>query len=113
MNIYIMYEDPYAILEECSEFSWDQGNTRKNWIKHGVSALECEQIFFNLPFIVKADTKHSQQENRYYALGKTHLKRPLFAVFTIRNGKIRVISARDMSKKERQIYDTTHPDTAI
>ena len=91
---------PKRILENCIGFEWDQGNLTKNWEKHDVSNLECEQIFFNKPLIVKRDSKHSVFENRYYALGRTNLNRLLFAVFAVRNEKIRIISARDMTERE-------------
>ncbi len=93
------------LLQECTGFEWDDGNKNKNWIKHRVTNSECEQIFFNHPLIVSVDAKHSNFEERYYALGTTDLGRKLFVVFTIRNKKIRIISARDMSQKERRIYE--------
>lgn len=92
------------LLQECTGFQWDDGNKDKNWLKHKVKNYECEQIFFNQPIIVTYDIKHSNTEQRFYALGQTDLGRKLFVVFTIRNKKIRIISARDMSKKEREIY---------
>ena len=85
-------------------FEWDQGNLEKNWFKHNVSPLECEQVFFNQPLVVAEDTKHSRQERRLYALGRTDADRYLFVVFTVRNKRIRIVSARDMSRKERAIY---------
>ncbi len=91
-------------LDKCIGFQWNRGNAEKNWLKHKVSPSECEQIFFNLPLIVADDKKHSQEEDRYYALGKTDMGRCLFLVFTIRKNLIRVISARTMNKKERQVY---------
>ena len=93
------------LLLECTGFEWDEGNRDKNWIKHKVSNSECEEIFFNQPLIINFDKNHSKIEIRFYALGHTDLNRKLFIVFTIRNKKIRVISARDMSKKERKIYE--------
>ena len=92
------------ILKECSGFQWDEGNTDKNWISHQVTKAECEQIFFNQPLLVGDDEKHSLYEVRYYALGKTDDERKLFIVFTICENLIRVISARNMSKKEREVY---------
>ncbi len=86
-------------------FDWDEGNLLKNWEKHGVSASECEQIFFNNPLISGLDEKHSNREPRYYALGMTDAKRMLFVAFTVRKNKIRVISAREMSRKERKVFD--------
>lgn len=85
-------------------FDWDAGNLEKNWLKHGVSPLECEELFFNQPLIVAPDPKHSQSEERYYCLGRTDRDRCLFVVFTMRGRKIRVILARNMNTKERKIY---------
>jgi uncharacterized protein len=93
------------LLRLCSGFDWDSGNVNKNWLKHKVSPVECEQIFFNHPLVIQDDLIHSKTEKRYYALGKTDLKRTLFIAFTIRNNFIRVISARDMSRKEREAYN--------
>ncbi len=93
------------MLHDCIGFDWDKGNIDKNWIKHEVSPSECEQIFFNHPLLIQDDLVHSKIEKRFYALGKTDLKRRLFIVFTIRKNLIRVISARDMSRKERKVYN--------
>jgi uncharacterized DUF497 family protein len=88
----------------CTGFDWDDANHEKNWAKHGVTASECEQIFFNSPLVFGYDQKHSQDEERHYALGKTDGGRLLFTVFTIRKNNIRVISCRDMTKKEQGVY---------
>lgn len=85
-------------------FDWDQWNITKSKEKHNVTFIECEETFFNSPLVAREDKKHSESEKRYYLLGKTDLGRLLFIVFTIRKNKIRVISARDMSKKERGVY---------
>lgn len=89
-------------------FDWDEGNARKN-DKHDVSIAEAEQVFFNEPLLVIVDTKHSEGEGRFHALGKTNENRSLHITFTLRNAgeSIRVISARDMHKKERKIYEQT------
>jgi len=86
-------------------FDWDEGNKQKNWEKHQVDYRECEEVFFNRPLLISDDTKHSSLEQRYYVLGRTDVGRTLFLVFTIRNNKVRIISARDQSKKERTIYE--------
>lgn len=86
-------------------FQWDEGNIDKNWIKHQVSHLECEQPFFNEPFLVFEEVAHSKDEARFFALGATDRGRYLFIVFTLRGDKIRLISARDMDKNERRIFD--------
>jgi hypothetical protein len=93
-----------AILSHCEGFEWDDGNINKNWLKHNVSPAECEQMFFNRPLIIQDDTAHSEVEKRFYALGRTDSKRTLFIAFMVRNKRIRVISARNMSRKEREVY---------
>jgi uncharacterized DUF497 family protein len=87
-------------------FEWDGGNARKNE-KHGVSMAEAEQVFFNMPLLVLEDIKHSMREIRFHALGKTDKVRLLHITFTLRHAgeKIRIISARDMHRKERVIYE--------
>lgn len=94
-------------------FEWDAGNLNKNRDKHHVLNGECEEVFFNEPFFTYFDESHSISENRYYVLGETNDTRYLFIVFTIRNNLLRVISARDMQKKERKIYETLKKDTQI
>lgn len=94
------------ILSKCSGFDWDKHNTGKIWLKHNVTASECEQLFFNLPLTAADDIKHSVSENRFHALGQTDAGRLLFLVFTVRKNKIRVISARDMNRKERREYQS-------
>jgi uncharacterized DUF497 family protein len=86
-------------------FEWDEGNLLKNWEKHQVSASECEQVFFNQPLVAGPDEKHSKSEPRHYALGATDAGRRLFLVFTVRHKRIRVISARDMNRRERKVFD--------
>ncbi len=71
-------------MQECAGFEWDDGNKDRNWIKPWVSNSECEQIFFNQPFVINVDSRHSGEENRFYALGITDIGRWLFVVFTIR-----------------------------
>ena len=88
-------------------FDWDEGNARKSVEKHDVSQFEAEQVFFNQPFLVLGDEKHSRAESRYHALGRTDGSRLLHVTFTLRMKKslIRVISARDMHRKERATYE--------
>ncbi|HIJ87182.1 MAG TPA: BrnT family toxin [Desulfuromonadales bacterium] len=91
-------------LNNIAGFEWDAGNIDKNWVKHGVSNAECEEVFFNTPLLIRPDSSHSQEEARNAALGRTDAARPLFVVFLIRNNFIRVISARDMTDKELEVY---------
>jgi uncharacterized protein len=92
-------------LSHCIGFQWDDGNADKNWEFHQVSKGEAEQVFFNRPIVVASDEKHSEKETRYAALGKTDAERELAIVFTIRDNLVRVISARDMSRRERSVYE--------
>lgn len=87
-------------------FDWDDGNAQKNE-KHKVSTAESEQVFFNVPLSMLTDEMHSGLEPRFYALGKTDDGRFLHITFTLRaaDSKIRVISARDMSRQERKTYE--------
>jgi uncharacterized DUF497 family protein len=93
-------------LECVVGFEWDQGNARKNE-RHGVSQSEAEQVFFDAKLFVAADASHSTAESRYHALGATFGDRLLHVTFTLRadRTRIRVISARDMHRKERHIYE--------
>jgi uncharacterized protein len=92
-------------LAHCIGFQWDDGNANKNWDLHQVSRGEAEETFFNRPIVVAADIKHSDREARYAALGKTGAGRLLAIVFTIREDLVRVISVRDMSRRERSVYE--------
>lgn len=96
-------------------FNWDSGNARKSVDKHSVSQSEAEQIFFNQPLLVLEDSKHSQNEVRFHALGRTDDVRLLHITFTLRsaNSMIRVISARDMHRKERAIYEQSQKNTDL
>ncbi len=87
-------------------FQWDAGNARKSTDKHGVEQAEAEETFLNEPLIVAQDLRHSELESRYHALGATHAGRRLHITFTVRASGtlIRIISARDMSSKERALY---------
>jgi uncharacterized protein len=90
-----------------SGFQWDDGNARKSTQKHAVTQAEAEQVFFNQPLLVLPDMNHSHDELRHHALGTTDDQRHLHITFTLRESGtlIRVISARDMHRKERIIYE--------
>ena len=88
-----------------TKFDWDKGNIDKNWERHQVKDQECEEIFFDSKKKLLKDIIHSVQEKRYILLGQTKLKRLLFVVFAVRKNKIRIISARDINKKEKYLYE--------
>lgn len=102
----IMYND-------MDGFDWDNWNRDKNWIKHKVTYRECEEVFFNSPRVTYKDIKHSGIEKRHGILGKTDNKRLLHITFTVRVNLIRIISARDMDKKERAKYANKEKHTNI
>lgn len=88
-------------------FDRDDGNSRKSAAKHSVSQAEAEQVFLNEPLLILEDEKHSRSEPRFHALGRTDDDRRLHVTFTLRRETtlIRVISARDMHRKERARYE--------
>jgi hypothetical protein len=91
-------------LDGCVGFDWNQANAQKNWERHAVTPEEAEEVFFQEPLVVRSDVRHGKAEKRYYALGQTTSGRLLFIAFTIRRNLIRVISSRDMSRKEVEVY---------
>ncbi len=93
------------LLELLISFEWDKGNYEKNYLKHDVNYKEAEEVFLNDDIMIVPDIRHSNSEERYYVFGKTNDERSLTIAFTIRKHKIRVIMARDMSKKERTWYE--------
>jgi uncharacterized DUF497 family protein len=103
--IYTMNHKTTIDLSTLDGFERDDGNREKNRFLHHVEWTEAEEVFLSTPVLVLPDPKHSLGENRLVLLGRTPADRRLVVVFTIRNSRIRVISARDMSKKERKIYD--------
>ena len=85
-------------------FDWDAANWSKSELKHGVAAAEAEDVLLGDP-LCHVDSRHGDEEQRYVALGRTAEGRLLFVAFTVRRNRIRVISARPMSRKEREIYE--------
>ena len=98
-------------LDEVVGFDWDDGNRYKNEKKHGLKWQLIEEVFFNEPLLILEDVKHSKDECRCFALGYTDDQVYLFVVFTKRDHKIRVISARMMNKKERSAYERFKKDS--
>lgn len=93
-------------FELVTGFDWDAGNLGKN-AKHGVDNREAEEVFFNQPLLLTPDEVHSGAEIRWRALGHTDAGRNLTVIFTLREAGalIRIISARDMHRKEAKIYE--------
>lgn len=103
----IVYYSIYMKVDKSSlEFEWDEGNTGKNK-KHNVEDKEAEEIFLDDGKVILKDKLHSEKEERFIILGKTKKDRLLYVVFTKRRQKIRIISVRDINKKEVHLYEET------
>ena len=105
-RIYVVYTNMRItdLVHEPFVFEWDEGNFNKSYKRHGIANEESEEAFSNEP-IIFGDLGHSQKEARYNCLGETDGGKKLFISFTVRKGFIRIISARDMSRKEKLIYE--------
>ena len=95
------------INNEILEFDWDNWNRYKNETKHNVTVLEAEDAFTDERRLVYLDFRHLGNEKRYAMLAKTATGRLLIVIYTERAQKVRVISARDASGKERLLYEET------
>ena len=93
------------VLSNPIEFQWDRGNINKNYLKHNVTNQEIEEVFFDGNKKINKDVLHAGRERRFQLIGRTTLGRILFVVFTLRDKNIRVISARDLNKKEVSLYE--------
>lgn len=98
-------ENIEELLKKITGFDWDKGNVNKNWKRHKVGVKECEETFLNEQLVFFEDDKHSINEKRYGVFGRTNRNRRLTIFFAIRRNKIRIISARDQSRKERNQYE--------
>jgi uncharacterized DUF497 family protein len=92
-------------LDQCIGFDWDDANLDKNWLLHRIAFWEAEEVFFNEPLLLREDPGHSRSEVRFFGLGQTDAGRRLFVGFTVRGNLVRVISARDMTRKEQRVYE--------
>ncbi|MBK6877270.1 MAG: BrnT family toxin [Ignavibacteria bacterium] len=85
------------ILDEIEGFDWDGGNSGKNYLKHGITDKEAEDLFKNYPLISEGSAYGNEERYQLFAALDNE---PMTVIFTIRNKKIRIISARKMSKKK-------------
>jgi len=114
-HITIVYHEIYTMVLEKNiiAFEWDEGNTTKNWVKHQVSNGEAEEVFYDKNKMTTDDFLHSQLEKRFVLLGKTKTGRLLKLIYTVRQNKIRIISARDANRKEEKFYEETTYSTRV
>lgn len=99
----------WLVVKGLVGFEWDTGNWKKSELKHGISAVEAEEALL-AGALCQVDSHHSEDEQRYVALGETNEGRLLFVSFTVRKNRIRIISARPMSRKERVVHDQAKKD---
>jgi hypothetical protein len=87
------------------EFEWDSFKTGANREKHGVSFEEAAEVFADNLSLAVVDPDHSLEEERFVIFGRTSSDRYLVVAFTDRDDRIRVISAREMTRRERKAYE--------
>ncbi|MBI4656023.1 MAG: BrnT family toxin [Elusimicrobia bacterium] len=101
------------IIPQPIVFEWDKGNLNKNFVLHKVTNQEAEEVFFDEQVTIFSDDKRSASEKRYMIWGSTNRGRMLAVIFTIRKDNIRVISARDLHRKERKHYEKFKENSEI
>jgi uncharacterized protein len=87
------------------EFEWDEDKAKKNLNKHDVSFEEASSVFGDPLALTIPDPLHSKEEDRFITLGESHRRRLLVVVSTDRGDKIRIISARVATRRERKDYE--------
>ena len=95
-----------------TEFDWDEANIA-HISRHNVQPEEAEEIFFDKDNVQIEDVKHSMIEKRFIIIGKTEKDRILYQSFTKREKKIRVISSRNINKKEVGLYEKKARNTKV
>jgi uncharacterized protein len=87
------------------KFEWDPNKAKKNKKKHGMSFDEAATVFFDPLSMNYEDPDHSYEENRYIIIGLSNFGRLLFVSHVERGDIIRIISARELTRKERKQYE--------
>jgi uncharacterized DUF497 family protein len=87
------------------EFEWDDEKADANLTKHGVSFDEAKTIFDDLLYVDFYDPDHSYDEHRYIIIGESQQKRLLIVSYTERDEIVRLISAREVTRSERETYE--------
>jgi uncharacterized DUF497 family protein len=91
-------------LETDRQFAWDTNKAAKNLRKHSVAFEEAATVFDDAMFITVVDDEHSTDEERYITIGVSSQRRLLIVAHTDRDGRIRIISAREATKQEERFY---------
>ncbi len=87
------------------KFDWDENKASSNLSKHGVSFEEAKTVFDDVLYVDFYDPDHSDNEERYLIVGKSNRGRSLIVSYTERKDVIRLISARETTRAEREIYE--------
>ena len=87
------------------QFEWDPQKAIANESKHGVSFVEASEVFGDEHSSAVPDPDHSLEEGRYIIFGVSRNGRFLVVSYTERNDRIRLISARMMTRSERKAYE--------
>ena len=87
------------------EFDWDKNKAETNLSKHEVSFDEARTVFNDPLYIDFYDPDHSDDEDRYIIIGESQQSRLLIVSYTEREHKIRLISAREATRREREYYE--------
>lgn len=87
------------------QFEWDEAKAESNFKKHGVNFEEAETVWRDYFYIDLFDDEHSVEENRFLMIGESEGKRLLIVSYTERKSRVRIISARVLTAKERKDYE--------
>ncbi|MDD9980221.1 MAG: BrnT family toxin [Gammaproteobacteria bacterium] len=89
------------------QFGWDSNKEARNRAKHGVTFVEACTVFEDPLSSTVPDSDHSEGEARFLTFGVSAEGRPLVVAHTEQDDRIRLISSRPMTRRERQAYETT------
>lgn len=89
------------------EFTWNPDKAAHNLRKHGVSFMEAGTVFDDPLAVTYEDPDHSEQEERFVIYWFSNQARLLIVSYTQRMGKTRLISARQVTRQERNLYENT------
>lgn len=87
------------------EFEWDGDKAANNLAKHGVASSEASTVFFDPLSLTQYDPDHSDDEDRYITMGVSAEGKLLLVSHTDRENRIRIISARRASRRDRKAYE--------
>jgi len=86
-------------------FEWDENKAERNLSKHGISFKEAKTVFNDPLYIDFYDPDHSEDEERYLIVGQSNRGQLLIVSYTERGDSIRLISAREVTRTEREAYE--------